>query len=511
MNKHPNLQNTDSKKISLRVHLNKITTPILLLIFFIADTSFAQRLMIETPSPGPSARFFYGQLSPTEFRIFEKTINLELDDEKQGLDDKSNPIDGAEQDLSSPPYNSRTLASMQIRPEELNKCLKSPRVGGFIMLISSLKGKVNSVKILRGADADSCAEKVAKAIESSVGTIAISSQTSTESGIKIELALQSKVTTATTAPTQVKEKTSAIGLTLEQIISQSRLTINEIPVAFNAAGWFAMETQSTSESIIELKVPGRKKVTLKAFPIILTKNPRLIALPTSYNSVLAVFSQKALKIFITDIPFLVQKTTIDGGAGGGLGYGREVPGEKRGERLVSTLGIEKRQIWGQFGLRANLLYTNAGKTVVPQTFTVRGTGFYDHNFIDESLVLRAALGTELFHSTIKENKNSQPVGTANDAVLIPSQVLTPLIGFSLHKIFRNGLILTPAVNIAPLYISSVGFYPALSPSLDIGYKIKTDLFALLSAGSEVHRFPSELGETKLQMDYLILTLKRGLQ
>ena len=42
------------------------------------------------------------------------------------------------------------------------------------------------------------------------------------------------------------------------------------------------------------------------------------------------------------------------------------------------------------------------------------------------------------------------------------------------------------------------------------YKIKKDLFAMLSAGSEVHRFPSELGETKLQMDYLILTLKRGL-
>jgi hypothetical protein len=62
-----------------------------------------------------------------------------------------------------------------------------------------------------------------------------------------------------------------------------------------------------------------------------------------------------------------------------------------------------------------------------------------------------------------------------------------------------------------LYISAVGFYPAFSPSLDIGYKIKKDLFAMLSAGSEVHRFPSELGETKLQMDYLILTLKRGLQ
>jgi hypothetical protein len=510
MKKYLKVRQTYSKKILLRLPLNRITTLLLLSIFLMADASLAQRLMIETPSPGPSARFFYGQISPTEFRIFEKTINLELDDEKQDLDDKSSSIDGAGQDLSSPASNSRTLASMQIRPEELNKCLKSPRVGGFITLISSLKGKVNSVKILRGADAESCAEKVAQAIERSVGPITISSQIITESGIKIELALQATVTTAA-APMQVKEKTSAVGLTLEQIMSQTRMTINENPVTFNAAGWFAIETQSTSESIIELKVPGRKKVTLKSFPIILTKNPRLIALPTSYNSVLAVFSQKALKIFITDIPFLVQKTTIDGGAGGGLGYGREVPGEKRGERLVSTLGIEKRQLWGQFGLRANLLYTNAGKTAVPQTITVRGTGFYDQNFVDESLVFRAALGTELFHSTIKENKKNQTLGTANDAVLIPSQVLTPLIGMSLHKIFRNGVILTPAINIAPLYISSVGFYPAFSPSLDIGYKIKKDLFAILSAGSEVHRFPSELGETKLQMDYLILTFKRGLQ
>lgn len=73
---------------------------------------------------------------------------------------------------------------------------------GFITLISSLKGKVNSVKILKGPDADSCTEKVAQAIESSVGPIAISSQIITESGIKIELALQATVTTAV-APKQV--------------------------------------------------------------------------------------------------------------------------------------------------------------------------------------------------------------------------------------------------------------------------------------------------------------------
>jgi len=488
----------------------RIAASIVLTFLSMSDTSLAQRLMIETPSTGPSARFFYGQIGANEFRIFEKKIDLELDAEAQPSDEqqdsnKLSPLDNP----SSGSVSRTTVASMQIRAEDLNQCLKSARVSGFLALISTMKGKVNSAKILAGPDADSCAKRISQALERNIGPIAIANQSSFEPGIKVELALQSTVARPIEKP-QANDKPPVNNLTLDQIISLTRMTIDGKRVSFNDAGWFALEVQSTGESVIELKVPGRKKITINSFPITLTKAPRLIGSAGIYNSVLAVFSQKALKIYISDIPFLVQKTTIDGGAGGGLGYGREVPGERRGERLVSMLGIEKRQLWGQFGIRANLLYTNASKTVVPHTFTFRGTGFYDYDFEDESLVLRSSVGTELFHSSIKDKKNQQVIGSANKDILIPSQVLSPIIGLSLYKIFKNGILLTPAVHVAPLYISAVGFYPSVSPSLDVGYKIKKDLFATLSAGSEVHRFPSELGETKLQMDYLTLTFKRGL-
>jgi hypothetical protein len=64
--------------------------------------------------------------------------------------------------------------------------------------------------------------------------------------------------------------------------------------------------------------------------------------------------------------------------------------------------------------------------------------------------------------------------------------------------------------VTPLYVNGAGFYPSLSPHLELGYKLQKNAAIILAAGSEIHRFPSVVGETKLQLDYLLLNFKRGL-
>jgi hypothetical protein len=59
-------------------------------------------------------------------------------------------------------------------------------------------------------------------------------------------------------------------------------------------------------------------------------------------------------------------------------------------------------------------------------------------------------------------------------------------------------------------VNGAGFYPSLSPHLELGYKLQKNAAIILAAGSEIHRFPSVVGETKLQLDYLLLNFKRGL-
>lgn len=478
-----------------------------------SDMAMAQKLIIETPSQGPSSRVFYGRISTNDFHIFEKKIDLESENSKMTTNERDDmKLDSSGSNLDPAPtadHSKSTLASMQIRSEELSLCTKSPRFTGFIALISTLKGRVNRAHLAIGDEADSCAEKVDQAIRRTIGEIQFTRGHSSERGIKIELALQSAAVTAA-PPTKVNPDLPHTEITFAQIIRDAKLTIGDKPVTFNDAGLFVLEVRDSKEATIELKVPGKKKITLSAFPVTITDTPRSIISSTMYSAVLASFSQKRLQIYVSQTPFLAQKTTIDGGGGGGLGYGREVPGERRGERIVTMIGIEKRQVLGNFGLRSSLLYTNANKTVVPHTFTARMNGFHDFSFGDDSFAIRLALGAELFYSKIKESPKNIIDATDTKTALIPSQVLAPLFSVSMHKAFAKKFLLTSTINLTPLFISSVGLYTAISPTVDLGFKISDNIFAMLSAGSEIHRFPSELGETKLQMDFLTISLKRGI-
>jgi hypothetical protein len=484
---------------------------------FICNEANAQRLTIEVKSSGPLTKVFYGKLNLNEFFIFEKKINLEPEAESFRAD---NQVDNSELPIAPKHDQSTsktTLASIGISGNEVKKCMKNKRIIGFIMLANSLKRKVSSAKIFFGEAAESCAQELSAVLRREIGLQKIENNSWEDPGIKIELAIhtgspatreQSIVTED--RPTKALKSEDTPPLTLDEARRRTELTIDGKQVLFNAAGWFVTETDQNRAVSVELKVPGRKKIVISSFPVNIAQVARRIPNSVSYSSIVGIFSKKDLKIYISEIPFLAQKTSIDGGAGGGLGYGREIPGERRGERLVSMLGVEKRQIFKNFGLRGSLLYTNASKTVVPQTVTLRGSGFYDYSLQDVSSALRFAVGVEIFYSQIIDKRFSQNRSGFEGGALIPSQILAPLLSFSFHQVFRNSLLFAPVLHITPLFISSVGFYPSISPSVDLGYKVRENLFAMVTVGSEVHRFPSQIGETKLQMDYLALTLKRGL-
>lgn len=494
--------------------LQTLTWAFQLIIFlgFIGSPAFAQTLIIESPSPGPITRVYYGQLTANEFILFEKKYILERNEQTHLTLDNSDPSSQVAKIKAEElkPIKSQTtvLTSMQLGADELSQCTSSKRFKGFISLVSNLKGKVNSAKLQVSADGNECADKIIAVLEKAIGGIRISSEGQSEDGLRIELGLASESTVEKAQPA-VQEGQLIDSLSFERILSLTRLKIGNAKVSFLPSGWFILETRETKQELIELEVPGRKKISVQSFPLTVTKDPKVVNTTQGYSAYLAQFSKKSLNIYISNIPFLAQTTTIDGGAGGGIGYGREVPGERRGDRLVSIFGAEQRDIWRSFGARGSLLYTNAKKTVVPHTFTLRGTGFYDYSFIDDSLVLRISGGAELFYSKILDPVSKPGSQEKPETALIPSQVTSPLLSLSLHKIFANGLILTPSIHVTPMYISSIGFYSSTSPSLEIGYKVSKNLIFLLNIGSEMHRFPSVEGETKLQMDYTVLTLKRG--
>lgn len=502
-----NLQPSTRLVISMTVFLS-----IFCLFVDFGTQAYAQRLMIETPSPGPFANIFYGKITTTEFFFFEKKYKLERTSNQYYLPSESatgSTRPAIEESIQpTTPISSTVLASIQLEPNELNQCASSARLKGFLILVSNLKGKINSAKIQANADADNCVQRITSLLEKTIDKIKVTREGHVDDGMKIELGLASTATVEKKAePTQ--EGKLIDDMTFDEFLQEARLKINGSRVSILSSGWFVFETKESKEELIELELPGREKISFRSFPVVMSKDPKSVSNGVGYNSYMAGFSKKNLSISITEIPFLAQNTTIDGGAGGGIGYGREVPGERRGERFVTMAGIEKRKIWGSFGARASLFYTSARKTVVPQTFTARTVGFYDHSFSDDSIVARISAGSEVFYSEITQKKSKPGPQPELPAALIPSQVVAPLVAISLYKITKGGLIFAPTLQSTPILISNVGFYPSTSQSLEVGYKITRNMVLTLNMGLEIHRFPSEAGDTKLQMDYAIITIKRG--
>jgi hypothetical protein len=487
------------KKIAVKAH---VASSLLLLVLAAESTCLAQRLVIETPSAGPVARIFYGQINLQDVILFEKRYAFELDNEEIINEYPAQP-DTSESNAKKP----LTLATYYLKPDELKRCIKSTRFKSFLALASALKGRINSAKIQIGTDTDECAELVKDELKKSLGDIRTVSESMYDEGIEIELSLISDP--IKTKPKNTTTAKAATPLTLDQLLNKTQIKISGTQIKVSSNGWFVFEVTDSSEQAIEIKSPGRKPLTIRSMPMLVSSEIKPITGSTSYKARTALFQKPQLKIYISETPLFTEKTSIDGGAGGGLGYGRQVPGERKGERIVSMIGIEQREILRSFGVRASLFYTNAGRTVVPNTVTIRGLGFYDFDLYDDSWAVRATTGMEIFYSQITPPKNRSQEDR-NKSALIPSQVSSPIIGLSVHKLIRNKVTLGSSLFVTPLYVTEAGLYPSFSPQIELGYKFQKNLAAVLTAGSEVHRFPSVLGETKLQLDYLLLNFKRGL-
>jgi hypothetical protein len=177
--------------------------------------------------------------------------------------------------------------------------------------------------------------------------------------------------------------------------------------------------------------------------------------------------------------------------------------------MVAGVGIERRNLYGDIGARGTLFYTRAPETVLPQTQTLRGMLFYQLDLGEDDLAIRFAGGSEIFHAQVKQ-PDKRTTDLDIPASKIPQQVLAPLVSLSLHSVVFKNILLSMAYTVTPLYLSDVGYYPSTSPSFEIGFKFFRNWIATLQTGSELHRYPSVLGETKLQMDYALLTFKRGI-
>jgi hypothetical protein len=462
-----------------------------------------QRLIIETPNAGPVARVFYGQITLQDFILFEKRNPFELDISRPGPDGSESP---PTDDIPPSITQGSTLATFNLKTEELAQCTASMRFKGFLELSSALKGRMNSARIHVGPDTDSCADKVSAALKKALGDIKVISETSYTDGIKIELGLIVEIPKKKSQP--IVYEAEPLKITLEQLLEKSILKIGTSQVRILKNGWFVFEVTDNSEQTIELKAPGRKIMTIKSIPMLLSSESKPVIGATSYKARVAVFGKPALAIYVSETPFLSDKTTIDGGGGGGLGYGRQIPGERKGERIVAMTGLERRDIFKNLGARTSLFYTNASRTVVPHTFTARAIGFYDFDIEDDSWAARISAGMEIFYSHIRQDEN--PKDTSNKSAIIPSQVSSPVLGLSAQKVVRGAVTLGSSIFVTPLYVNGAGFYPSLSPHLELGYKLQKNAAIILAAGSEIHRFPSVVGETKLQLDYLLLNFKRGL-
>jgi hypothetical protein len=479
-----------------------------------------QRLVVESPSPGPLIRVIYGKITPKSVLIFEKEYPLIRDLAASRVlpsvnpsNDFSVPRNGAtDQDQLLPRTERTVLTSFALTPADMGQCLSSPRFVGFKNLALALKTKINSVVINSGGDSGPCADKIAGSLAKTLSDVKITVESFSDDGIKIELGVLSVGTVAAVASDvgeNLGETTTGQVKTVGELIKMTRVMIGDQKITPDDQGWFVAELPQQAEYAVEVMVGGYQTVSHSVFASLVTMDVVPVSRGIGYYGRSAEFNRPRLAIKIVETPYLAKKTTIDGGLGGGYGFGREVPGEKKGQRTVAGVGIERRDWFGSMGYRGSLFYSRAPATVVPSTYTIRGSLFYDGEILEGDLFARAGLGLEMFHAKITQPKKK--IVTAGDIPTsnIPQQVLAPMLTFSLHTIFFDRLIVSPSLVVTPLYIASVGLYTSTSPGLEFSAKVFKNWIAALQLGTEVHRYPSQLGETRLQLDYGLLTFKRG--
>ena len=516
-----------------------LSKKLLFFLLLLAETSaMSQRLTFETTSSGPTTRVIYGRITTKDLWIFEKKYPLELgeqaaenaiekdipakdsrppDSQPSNTESRSESVNAEQEEMMS---NTTALTSFTLKPDDVKACTKSKRFIGFLQLAKALNTRVNNIRISSSPESEECAEKITRSLNGVFKDTKLETETSSNDGVRVELGVTTRrlgTSPSTSAIADVPSISAPISFeSMSEILKYSRVLINDQQVIINPEGFFIFEVNDATEEEkstvkefdVEILIARHKPLNTKIYPATLTAQASVVTGGLDYTARQAVFGQSSLKIFISETPFLTRKTTIDGGLGGGIGYGREVPGERRGQRLVAMLGIDRRQLLGDLGAKTTLFYTSARSTAVPATYTLRGVAYHDWSFFEERVNFRLGGGLEIFSATIKQPKYRG--GKPPSSVLIPSLVSAPLLSFGMHTVLFHTMIVAPTLGVTPLYVQSAGYYPSLSPTLELGFKFKKTWILTAQMGYETHRFPSNAGETKLQLDYGLITLKRGI-
>jgi len=484
-------------------------------LLFISTTAPAQRLIIESPSQGPITKIIYGKLTEKSVYIFEREFPLSRSDSRpeninNATEQKPEPAPDTPtgQTAAEEGLRRTVLMSFTIPEAELNRCMSSPRFIAFKNLALVLKNKINNIVINTGSDSAECSEKIAAVLIKAFSGINVSTENYSGNDIKIDLGVVS-VSKPTKEPDIAKAEEPKQILSLTDLLKFTKISIGDQKIIPDKTGWFVAEISDQVQYQVDVTVTGFNPVSTTVFPVLLSTDAAAVSKGNGYYARSAEFNKPMLKIKINETPYLAKKTTLDGGLGGGYGFGREVPGEKKGQRTVASLGLERREWHDAFGYRAGVFYSRAPATVVPSTYTIRVSGFYDGEILQDYLFARVGAGLELFHAKLTQPQKKiiteSDVPTAN----IPQKVLSPMLTFSMHTILFDTVMISPSLVVTPLYIASIGLYTSTSPGLELSAKVFKIWIAALQFGTEVHRYPSQLGETRLQLDYGLLTLKKG--
>lgn len=502
---------------------------LLLLFMSTASTALAQRLVIESSQTSAAIKVIYGKLTETGFVFFESDVPLTPDD--QELNFKSSLEANVETSVetsvetnvetSNEPTEERVVENTpkpSVQPltftmnqTEFKVCTKSPRFVGFRAIAKSLSPKITAISIAKSDDAGACHEKILKEIAKILPKLTIDISESSNDEIKISMNLlplsNVQIAAKSQKPTETKtarRNKRSRSLSFSDIVKEAKLTFNDFEVAILEDGWFVREFDSNEEVEVQAFVPTFKPITLNLAPITMFKEPTQVAKSKLYQQRVAVTGSQKLRIYVTPIPLLDKKTSFDGGFGGGIGYGKEIPGERQGQRFMTNIGLEKREIFGSVGAKGTIMYTTAS-TVVPVTLTSRLSVFRDWSAFENSTTIRTGMGAEMFIAQIRSNKN-KPV--TEKSISIPNQVITPLFSLGLVQLVGQNIAIAPSLYVTPLYVRGFGFSPSFSPALETGVKLNKDWIVMAHLGIEVHRFPSNLGDNTLQLYYGLVSFRR---
>ncbi len=464
-----------------------------------SPTAWSQRLVIGVTKPAAEfSKIIYGRYIDGSIWIFEKEFKLTPLNSGTGTESASKRV------------NVSTLkTSFAFQAGERTACTKGARFKGFAQLVKAFGEKASHVEIRSSSEWLACAQSIKLELDKSGKTVDIKDDGSTELAM-IDLFLNAdggeKVsqTEKAEAPTAINNAKSA-AVRVDAI--QLRIDGNDVP--FTSDGYFIFESDSVADLTVVLQVPDYEAYTLDIKPAIVGDKVNKLYGSKFYSERLVSFSKVSTSIAVTPIPQLDAKTSVDGGLGGGYGYGREIPGEEQGDRYYTQLGFQSDHVFAGIGVKGSLSYTYAKKSVVPYTITTRAVALYDASFFKKRIGVEGGFGLEFFKTKIKDPEESV-IGTKVETATIPEQVLAPVALIAVRSLLFDKLALTANLYITPLYIANSGFYPSYSPSFEIGYKVNKDWIVFAATGSETHRYPSALGETRLRIDFSLLSLKVGL-